>query len=65
MLVICFQGKSQWVKYAVMDHFVSLVMAVISVIALTILYSRASVFFAGLIVTGTPGTLKLRGTSIH
>lgn len=55
---VCFQGKSQWVKYAVMDHFVSLVMAVISIIALAIFYRRAAVFFTGLIVTGTPGALK-------
>jgi hypothetical protein len=47
------------VKYAVMNHFVSLVMAVVSVIALAIFYRRAAVFFAGLIVTGILGVLKL------
>jgi hypothetical protein len=57
MSVVCFQGKSQWVKYAVMDHLVSLAMAVVSVIALAIFYRRPAVFFAGLIVTGTPEVL--------
>ncbi|PNF38451.1 hypothetical protein B7P43_G04039 [Cryptotermes secundus] len=49
------KGKSQWVKYAVMNHFVSLVMAVISVIALTLFYMRVTVLFAGLIVTAIAG----------
>jgi hypothetical protein len=34
-------------------------MAIVSVIALSIFYRRAAVFFAGLIVTGIPGILKL------
>jgi hypothetical protein len=42
-----------------MNHFVSLVMTIVSVIALAIFYRRATVFFAGLIVTGIPGILKL------
>jgi hypothetical protein len=65
MSVVLFQGKAQWVKYAVMNHFVSLVMAVISIIALAIFYRRAAVFFAGLIVIGTAGALRLRGTAIY
>jgi hypothetical protein len=65
MSVLLFQGKAQWVKYAVMDHFVSLVMAVISIIALALFYRQAAVFFAGLIVIGMTGALKLRGTAIH
>jgi hypothetical protein len=47
------QGKAQWVKYAVMNHFVSLVLAVISVIALSIFYSLATLLLFGAIVVGT------------
>jgi hypothetical protein len=65
MSVVCFQGKSQWVKYAVMNHFVSLVMTVISVIALAIFYRRAAIFFAGLIVTGTAEVLIFHSTMIY
>jgi hypothetical protein len=62
---VCFQGKSQWVKYAVMNHFVSLVMAVITVIALAMLYRQVAVLFAGFIVTGTPDAPELSGTAIY
>jgi hypothetical protein len=46
------QGKAQWVKFAVMDHFVSLVLTVVAVIALSIFYGLAALFFIGLIIVG-------------
>lgn len=46
------QGKAQWVKFAVMDHFVSLVLTVVAVIALSIYYGLAALFFVGLIIVG-------------
>ncbi|KDR06601.1 uncharacterized protein LOC110840529 [Zootermopsis nevadensis] len=49
------KGKAQWVKYAVMNHFVTLVLGVISVIALSIFYSLVALFFAGLIATAIAG----------
>jgi hypothetical protein len=46
------QGKAQWVKYAVMDHFVSLVLTVLAVVALSIFYGQPVLFLVGLVVIG-------------
>jgi len=46
------QGKAQWVKYAVMNHFVSLVLAALAVVALSIFYGQPILFLAGLVAIG-------------
>jgi uncharacterized membrane protein YccC len=46
------QGKAQWVKHAVMNHFVSLVLATIAVVALSIFYGQPVLFLVGLVVIG-------------
>ncbi|PSN58263.1 hypothetical protein C0J52_00146 [Blattella germanica] len=49
------KGKAQWVKYAVMNHFISLVLAVISFIALSIFYKTATILLAGVILSSVAG----------
>ncbi|XP_069679600.1 lysosomal-associated transmembrane protein 4B-like [Periplaneta americana] len=49
------KSKARWVKYAVMNHFVSLVLAAISVVALSVFYNSAILFLAGLIVLAIAG----------
>jgi len=46
------QGKAQWVKYAVMSHFVSLVLTVLAVVALSIFYGLLLLFLVGLLIIG-------------
>jgi len=46
------QGKAQWVKYAVMNHFVSLVLAVLAMVGLSIFYGQPLYFLVGVVVIG-------------
>lgn len=39
-------------KYAVMNHFVSLVLAVLAVVALSIIFGQPVLFLVGLVVIG-------------
>ena len=50
-------------KYAVMNHFVSLVLTVLAVVALSIFYGQPILFLVGLIVIG--GKFVVLFTSIR